>query len=124
MSEETKKVMNLKDGDRVRIAGSCWIDQITFHIVKWTPDYGHTLEAFNRINGVSNGIVAIAVNPGFSVTANYPGKDKEVARERAIHDSAPLIENGDEIEVEGLRYRAQIIGLRYSDPIHFTQVKD
>jgi len=117
------KTVKLYEGQRVRIAGDSWIHKLTFHIGNWCKGYyieNDNVERFNTVNNTSFGICAFVTNPGCSITANYPGKDAEIARDKAEYESAVLIENGDIVEVEGIEYTfiATVIGVRYSDPVH------
>ena len=56
------------------------------------------------------------------LTANYPGKMKDLADENAARENAPLIEDGEVIELEGEKFIAHVINRRVADPIHFKRV--
>lgn len=57
------------------------------------------------------------------LTADYDGKAEELQAEREEWEKAQRIEQGDLVECEGRKYKVEIIGERYSDPIKFIPVK-
>lgn len=56
------------------------------------------------------------------LTADYPGKARDIANERAKIAAAPELEDGEVVEIDGALYSVKLMGDRYSDPIHFTKI--
>jgi hypothetical protein len=54
------------------------------------------------------------------LTADYPGKAEEHAREMAARAAAPLVNTGDVLVIDGIRYTAKVMG-DYADPVHLTR---
>jgi len=52
------------------------------------------------------------------ITANYPGKDEEFRQKAENYKNAVLIEDQEIILIDGLKFKAVYIGIKYSDPIH------
>lgn len=55
------------------------------------------------------------------LTADYPGKAEAHAKKWAEIAAAPLVETGDILEVDGVRYEARVVG-NYSDPVHLRRL--
>lgn len=119
--------IKLTDGQRIRIPESRWIFRITFHVnvydknyyTRISPDYD--IEHFNEICNTKFGIFAYSCSPGCSITGDYDGKKESIERDKSEFAAAPVIEEGDIIEVDGIDHTfiAHIVGEQYSDPIHF-----
>jgi len=45
--------------------------------------------------------------------------DAEIARKRGTYENAPLLIDGEIVEIESMRYRVKYMGIRYCDPVHF-----
>lgn len=58
------------------------------------------------------------------LTADYPGKDAAVDAERAEIAAAQVIEDGDDVIIEGRHYTVRVLGQRYSDPVAFMPRTD
>lgn len=66
--------------------------------------------------------LAYTVSCGFCITSDYPGKAEALAAERAATAAAPMIENGEVVEIEGRVYTAKYTRDYVSDPVHFIPV--
>ena len=118
------KTIKLENRQLIKIPGSAWCDEITFQLDFYKPNPKFpktTLAVWNERNKTTNGILAFSCNPGCALVANYPGRDAEVARKKIAFENAPLVEDGDVIEVEGYdqKFVARINGVEYSDPARF-----
>jgi len=56
------------------------------------------------------------------LTANYPGKEKEMEMKKARYFASVVLENDEVVMVDGKEYRVKLVGEQYSDPIHFIKV--
>lgn len=114
----------LTNGMLLKVAGVVWCDKISFHIDRyadWPEDHKaiRSLEKYNEIEGVTNGVSIFAIKSGYSITDNYPGKAEQTAKDKLAFEAATMLENGEVIEADGSLYTVKIMGLQYSDPIHF-----
>jgi hypothetical protein len=53
------------------------------------------------------------------LTSDYAGKAEDLAAERAKRDAAVVIEDGEQVLIEGVVYKVRVMGERFSDPVHF-----
>ena len=104
------KHITLSYGQRVKIPGSTAARCIEFFS---EPDEND-----------NNRLYAFVVNPGVTLIGDYPGKAEYIARERAAHDAAPLIEEGDIIQVKATdaKFIAHINGTQYTDAVTFKRI--
>ena len=56
------------------------------------------------------------------LTADYPGKAEKLAAEHAAIAAAPVLEDGEIVQVGDAEFKVKLLGDRYSDPIHFELV--
>jgi hypothetical protein len=55
------------------------------------------------------------------LTADYDGKAAELDAAAVARAAAPLIADGDAVEIEGELFRVRVIGEQYSDPVKFVK---
>jgi hypothetical protein len=53
------------------------------------------------------------------LTADYPGKAEQLADERAKIDASVILQDGQQVIIEGQTYTVRLVGARYSNPIKF-----
>jgi hypothetical protein len=53
------------------------------------------------------------------LTADYPGKNERIYAERGEIAAAQVIEDGDDVIIEGRHYTVRVLGQCYSDPVAF-----
>jgi hypothetical protein len=114
--------IQLVDGQRVRTADSTWVTRIFVSSVegfyRTNPDCGTIEEGIAR--AIANGHdLASTYNPGSTITADYPGKHEEIEAEKVAHETYQILANGDVVEIENRMYTVKMMGLKFSDPIHF-----
>jgi hypothetical protein len=56
------------------------------------------------------------------LTADYPGKAEQLASERAEIAASVILQDGQQVIIEGQTYTARLVGARYSNPIKFDLV--
>jgi len=105
---------------------------------KGFPDYTpkitvFTVEGYARKNkedpaaavkrAIENGHELTGTTGGMSVmTDDYPGKAEAHAKALKETAAAPVLDNGELVEIEGRTYAVRLVGANYSDPIHFKPV--
>lgn len=57
------------------------------------------------------------------LTADYPGKAKEMQAKRERYAAAVSLEDDETVEIDGRLFKVVITGENYSDPIHFKELK-
>jgi hypothetical protein len=67
--------------------------------------------------------LAWASQSGTCLTADYPGKAEEMAKKAQAYKDAVMLENGEQVTIEGRDYTVKYTGPHFSDPIHFIPVK-
>jgi hypothetical protein len=50
---------------------------------------------------------------------NYPGKAEQLAAERAEIAASVILQDGQQVIIEGQTYTVRLVGARYSNPIKF-----
>ncbi len=57
------------------------------------------------------------------LTADYPGKAEQLAAERAEIAASVILQDGQQVIIEGQTYTVRLVGARYSNPIQFVKVE-
>lgn len=57
-----------------------------------------------------------------ALTADYKGKAAELDAAAIATAAAPIIADGDTVEIEGEFFRVRVMGERYSDPAAFVRI--
>lgn len=100
-----------------------WTQRIGVYTVRgYAESYGESgpiaIERAKR-NGHA---LAFTVQDPTVISNDYAGKAEKLAALEAEIESAPMLCEGDLVEIEGLLYRARLIGADYSSPIKFEQL--
>jgi hypothetical protein len=66
--------------------------------------------------------LAFTVQDPCMITNDYTGKAEKLAALNAEIESAPVLREGDFVEIDGLLYRSRLVGADYSSPIKFEAV--
>lgn len=117
-----KTLHNLTNGSLVRVPrvlGKCSVCTLAAYAAK----YGETVAYYEELDRKFNRPTQYAwiMQHAGILTADYPGKAEEHAKEMAARAAAPLVETGDLLEIDGAIYEAKVMG-NYSDPVHLTRV--
>ena len=56
------------------------------------------------------------------LSADYPGKSEELAAARAEIAASLILQNGQQVIIEGQAYTVRLVGARYSNPIQFDRI--
>ncbi len=119
-----KSAVRLTYGQAVRGHGFPYYTQrIKVYTVRgYAESYGESgEEAIARAK--SNGhTLAFAVQDPCMITSDYAGKAEKLSALDAEIESAPVLCEGDLVEIEGLLYRSRLVGEKYSSPIRFEAV--
>jgi hypothetical protein len=115
----------LKHGEQVKTAGCKWVDRITVGAIEGYAKEGGQDDAEATIQrAITNEHPLAWTNKaGYCITANYTGKEEARQKEMDAFEKATMLEAHEEVEIEGRKYHVRIMGLQYSDPIHFIPVK-
>lgn len=115
--------MKLTHGQQVRITGAVWSQAITVGTVEgYARQYNENpVEAVKREASRGYALAWTNLEPG-CLSSGHPGKAAAIATKKAAFDSATVLEDGMTVEIEGRQYAVKIMGLVYSDPIHFIPV--
>ena len=115
----------LKHGEQVKIAGCKWMDRIKVGAIEGYAKEGGQDDAEATIQRTiaNEHPLAWTNNAGYCITAQYAGKEAKTQQEKEAFEKATMLEAHEEVEIEGRKYHVRIMGLQYSDPIHFIPVK-
>lgn len=136
-----KVIPTLSHGQQVRIPGAMWCKAITVHTVrgseeqdlremKRTPeDQIPAMAAANiqeRVDrwaarGEVYPLAPFTMQAPAVLTADYPGKAEKLAAEQAAFEAAIMLEDGQRVLIDGEEWLVCIVGLEFSDPIHFVK---
>jgi hypothetical protein len=56
------------------------------------------------------------------LSADYPGKSEELDAARAEIAASVILQNGQQVIIEGQAYTVRLVGARYSNPIQFVRI--
>lgn len=135
-------IQRLTSGQQIKIKGAFWARAITIHTVlgseienikKYNRNVG-AKEAFDRATaeieirkarwaerGETYPMAPFAIQAPGVLTDNYPGKAEQLAQEELNFKLAPEIADGELVMIDGEVWEVKVLGLQYSDPIHFTR---
>ena len=120
--------ITLKHGQTVRGEGfDKYTQRITVGTVRgYEAEHGEKYklqvdpEAAHRL-AVERGQVTTWTNQDCAVlSADYPGKAEAHAKVLAEIAASVILQNGQQVIIEGETFTVRLAGDRYSDPIHFT----
>ena len=115
--------MELVHRQQVRVAGAVWPQAITVGTAEgYAKRYDEDpVEVVKREIARCHALAWTTLEPG-CLCSDYPCKAAAIAAKKAAFEAATVLEDGMAVEIEGRKYKVKIIGLRYSDPIHFIPV--
>jgi hypothetical protein len=120
----TMTPITLHHGQEIRVAGfSKFAQRITVGTARgYAAQYNESPEA-GHARAIANGHeTAWANQDSACLTDDYLGKAEELEAKASATASAPEIEHGQTVEIEGEIFRVIVAGERYSDPVHFRRV--
>lgn len=113
----------LVHGQQVRVAGASWAQTITVGTVEgYAAQYNEDPVAAVKRESDRGHNLAWTLLDAACLTSDYPGKAAAMAAKQAAFEAAPVLVDGQRVTIEGRRYTVKIMGLHYSDPIHFVPV--
>jgi hypothetical protein len=100
-----------------------WTQRIGVYSVRgYAASYGESgEEAIERAKRNGHEL-AFTVQDPTVISNDYAGKAEKLAALEAEIESAPVLCEGDLVEIEGLLYKSRLIGADYSSPIKFEQL--
>ena len=125
--QQTKKIKTLSDGQRARIAGANHRQhiQIGHTMTQLLADFDQDRAQAIFDKGLNNGhAIAFGIALSTCLTADYEGKAADLAADRAAHNAAPLIEQGELVIIEGEYFTAKISDRRVSNPLRFLRAPE
>jgi hypothetical protein len=120
----TTPTTTLSHNQIIRVKGfSQYANKITVGTARgYAAEYYDAPEESHK-RALDNGHDTAWANQSASVlSADYPGKKQELDAKAAAIASAPEIENGQTVEIEGELFTVRVTGERYSDPVHFKRI--
>jgi hypothetical protein len=114
----------LRHGQTIRVAGfSKYANRITVGTARgYASQYGEDAEASHSATIANGHDTAWANQEPSMLTADYTGKDADLAATAEKIASAPVIHNGQQVEIEGEIFTVRVTGERYCDPVHFKRI--
>lgn len=104
-----------KNGTHIGPEGK-WLDEaIPFHFEGWK-----IWEANCGRNWKKQYVWALQSSA--MICADYPGKAAEMERKRQAYKDAVVLDDGDIVEVDGMKFEVYCAKRCVSDPIHFTMI--
>jgi hypothetical protein len=100
-----------------------WTNRIRVYTVRgYAASYGESgEEAIERAKRNGHAL-AFTVKDPTVICCDYKGKSEKLTALEAEIESAPVLCEGDLVEIEGLLYKSKLIGDDYSSPIMFEKV--
>jgi hypothetical protein len=119
------EIKTLAHNQEIRGAGFKYAQKITVGtIAGYAKEYNEDpAAAIARAVEFGHSLAPWANQSAAVLTANYAGKDEQIAKERAATSAAPELADGETVQIEGALFTVKLLGARYSDPIHFVAVK-
>lgn len=112
--------MELVHRQQVRVAGAVWSQAITVGTVEgYAKQYNEDPVEAAKCETERGFPLAWTNLESGCLCSGYPGKAAAIAAKKLAFEAATVLENGMAVEIEGRKYTVKIMGLHYSDPIHF-----
>lgn len=58
------------------------------------------------------------------LTADYPGKDAEMAKKKQDYEDATILVDDETVQIDNRYFKVLVAGENYSDPIHFRECRE
>jgi len=116
----------LSDGQQVRTTMDVYRPVITVHSIEafFANMSGFDVaEEYDKAKAKGEA-TAWTNQSGSCLTSDYAGKAADHAAKMARYGASILIEDGEEVIIEGRLYTVKYMGINYSDPVHFIEVED
>ena len=121
--------IKLKHGQTVRGEGFTYAQRITVWTVRgYEAEHGRKYnvqvdpEKAHQLAVERGHEVALTNQECAVLTADYPGKAEQLAAERAEIGASVILQNGQQVIIEGQAYTVRLVGARYSNPIQFDRI--
>ena len=114
---------HLTYGQQIKTNQDRYRPVITIFTVRgYAKQYGEDQEnAYNQAKGNGH-LLACGQMHASILTDNYNGKDDDIKQKALAYENAPLIEDGEIVDIDGVKYITQYKG-QYSDCVHFIENK-
>lgn len=148
-TSSTKKVLTLTHNQQVRVPALRYASKIVIltlsgfyaeHRAKYgnvERDFPHateeglewlkkaeamTIEDYDQDQRNKGGALPTSMQSPSVLCADYPGKAERLAKERAEEAAAPVLEDGQVVEIDGKLWTVKVGRVGTCDPVHFFPV--